>query len=77
MAENKMEQVAAMFGKKLGEEFLVELTDDYSAKCYRGRIWRVKLTAAGLKYFAQNEGWFINRAILSDLLTAGAVIVDD
>lgn len=77
MEENKMQQVAAMFGKELDEEFLVELTGDYSAKCYRGRIWRVKLTAAGLKYFVQNEGWFINRSILSDLLTGGAVIVDD
>lgn len=74
---NKMEVVAALFGKKLGEEFLVELTDDYSARCYRGRIWRVKLTPAGLKYFVPNEGWFINRPILSDLLTDGAVIVDE
>lgn len=73
---NKMAEVAALFGKKLDEVFLVELKDEYSARCFQRRIWRVKLTPAGLKCFIPNEGWFINRPILSDLLTAGAVIID-
>lgn len=72
MAENKMEQVAALFGKKLGEEFTMSLRKDkYKAKFDNER---------GL-IFHENPPykpvWSTNSAFLRLLLTGEAVIVDD
>jgi len=74
---NKMEVVAALFGKELGEEFFVELKDEYSVRQSGKRIWKMKLETDGLWCYIPNEGWFFNRPILSDLITGTAVIVDE
>ena len=71
MAENKMANVAAMFGKKLGEKFEVKsaIRNSYSAT--------VVFTPSGL-FISNAGGLVINRmTILEDLLTGEAVIVDD
>ena len=75
---NKMEVVAALFGKKLGEEFKVQ-KEDVSNPCY------AMFTANGLAITDGNGylltgmdidlmGYMVNT---EDLLTARAVIVDD
>lgn len=71
MSENKMDQVAAMFGKKLGEEFVI-LTP-------RGKLRKVKFTAErGLIYYdgIVNE-WGKNFGYLNFLCEGKAVIVDE
>ena len=72
MAENKMEQVAALLGKKLGEVFSVEFVTgslgsnkNFASCCY--------FTADGL--FCEDRGPC--EIMLNDLLTGKAVIVDD
>lgn len=75
--KNRMAEVAALFGKKLGEEFFVELKDEYSVRQSGKRIWKMKLEADGLRCYIPNKGWFFNRPILSDLITGTAVIVDE
>jgi hypothetical protein len=71
MAENKMEQIAAMFGKKLGEEFII-LTP-------RGHLRKVKFTAEqGLLYYDDIEReWNKNFGFLNFLCEGRAVIVDE
>lgn len=77
MAESKMEQVAAMFGKKLGEIFEV-----YKEDC--GCAY-VKFTEDGLRMVHQNGKVFTRNDIedygfsvdLEDLLTGLVVIVDE
>ena len=72
MAENKMEQVAAMFGKRLGEEFKVKSTirNSYSMT--------VVFTLSGLFLRRGRSAVVVNRmTILDDLLTGEAVIVDE
>ena len=75
MAENKMEQVAALFGKQLGEKFVVNVPqyDVYGE----------------IKDTVQVKGWFNSRGfrseqimfadsyIFAELLEGGAVIIDD
>lgn len=70
MAENKMEQVAALFGKKLGEEFIVKTRYKGDLKC--------KFTNRGLYYFDECVHFWGNTSsyILEDLLTGRVVIVD-
>lgn len=58
---NKMEAVAQLFGKKLGEEFKIKL--------FTGRVWIAKFTSNGLKH-CHND-------YLKDLLTGEAVIIND
>lgn len=77
MTKNKMEAVAQLFGKKLGEEFLVELKDEYSIRHLGKRIWKMKLDSDGLRYYIPNECWVFNRPILSDLLTGEATIINE
>lgn len=71
MAENKMEQVAALFGKKLGEEF--KLLSKYKDKV------DCKFTKRGLMYLDKNFfDWQVSGDILlTDLLTGKAVIIND
>ena len=67
---NKMEQVAAMFGKKLGEEFRAQNThgDNRAVMfCEEGVMVRPGL----------HHTWFNNAFWLNDLLTGEAVIVND
>jgi hypothetical protein len=71
MAENKMAEVAKLFGKKLGEEFTVK--DKYKTE------WHCKFTKRGLLYLDktffdwQESGDYL----LQFLLTGKAVIIDD
>lgn len=64
MAENKMKQVAVMFGKELGEEFAV--------KNKRSIYYHLAFTDKGLTFFGKTQD-----IILRHLLTGKAVIVDD
>ncbi len=70
MAENKMEQVAKLFGKRLlGEEFVIS-------------VRQVKYVALfsydGLEiYNTCYDCWQIDYERLADLLTGKAVIIDD
>jgi hypothetical protein len=70
MAENnKMSQVAAMFGKKLDEHFCVS--------CYNTRFL-LKFTSDGLWVFDDSWGhWNGEDGMLEALLTGEAVIVDE
>ncbi len=69
MEKNKMEQVAAMFGKKLGEEFIVN--DEYRKKMI------CKITERGLLFFhGSYEAWWQDSRLLSELITGEAVIVN-
>jgi hypothetical protein len=71
MSENKMQAVAEMFGKKLGEEFIVKGR-------YKNKIHCI-FCKDGLRYHNgvviewQKAAYYI----LTDLLTGEAVIVDD
>jgi hypothetical protein len=55
MAENKMAQIAQMFGKKLGEEFSVRLNGEYTINAGVNSIWRMKFTRMGLYIYIPNE----------------------
>ena len=70
MAENKMEQVAAMFGKKLGERFTVER--DYDR-------FDCEFATCGFVTYGAYENPYMDfdGLILEDLLTGRAVIVDE
>jgi hypothetical protein len=70
MAENRMEQVAAMFGKKLGERFTI--VRDYDR-------FDCRFMKHGLETFGVYENPYMDFDcfILEDLLTGRAVITDD
>ena len=61
---NKMEQVAAMFGKRLGEEFTVK----YEGKCYKAYFKKSGIRVRGLYYMDWND-------VLVGLITGEATIV--
>lgn len=63
---NKMEQVATMFGKKLGDEFKIIYKNEYYTAYFRAEGLRVR----GLFYLTWDNA-------LVALLTGRAVIVDD
>lgn len=70
MAENKMAQVAEMFGKKLGEEFKVYYKCRETLKC--------KITDDGLYfYYDAYRRWWGDSGLLIELLKGEAVIVDE
>ena len=69
---SKMEAIAALFGKKLGEEFVMRLGKDM----YRARFDRER----GFIYQdipTYQENWSTNSAFLRLLLTGQAEIVED
>ena len=71
MAENKMEAVAQLFGKKLDEEF------DVKFKCWNGKSGeiRAKFTPLGMKVKRIHNAWELrNNDYLVELLTGKAVI---
>ena len=71
MAENRMEQVAALFGKKLGEEFFVESSEILGVeKC------KAKFTEDGFLMFRRIL-WLEDSWVFCKLLEGTAVIVDD
>jgi hypothetical protein len=66
---NKMAEVAAMFGKKLGEEFSVK----YQISKYKWCIeYHLAFTDKGITHYGKSKD-----IILRQLLTGKAVIVDD
>lgn len=67
MNENKMEQVAAMFGKKLGEEFTAK---------WEPLEYKMMFTRKGLQLL-ENQEWGFPPGIYRALLTGEAVIDDD
>jgi hypothetical protein len=71
MAESKIVEVARLFGKELGEEFIVE--DKYKT------VWCCKFTKRGLMYLDKTFfDWQESGDYLLQFLLAGrAVIVDD
>ena len=69
MAENKMAEVAALFGKKLGKEFKI---------IHMSVTNTVKFTAYGLEiYDGLLKKWIISSGLLEALLTGEAVIGDE
>ena len=73
MAENKMAQVAQLFGKKLDEEFKVEITSFFSWR----KIFTVKFTRAGLERITKYNEWEQINCFIPYLLTGKATIADD
>lgn len=69
MAENKIGQLAAMFGKKLDAEFMARLKDGFEINC--------KFTNEGLKQEIVDGDWYENDNFLRRLLTGEAEIVED
>ena len=68
--KNKMPQIAAMFGKKIGEEFNI-----YSE--YRGTL-KCKITDNGLSFYYDAYGrWWEDSGLLIELLKGDVVIVDE
>ena len=69
MAENKMEKIAAMFDKKLGEEFAVK----YQISKYKWCIeYNLVFTDKGLTQYGKSKD-----VILRQLLTGQAVFVNE
>jgi hypothetical protein len=67
MAENKMAEVAKLFGKKLGEEFKVKLTT--------GEVILCRFSEKRLWYWQRD--WFISDKVLVQLIVGEAVIVNE
>jgi hypothetical protein len=69
MAENKMEAVAKLFRKELGEEFKIT---------HMSVTNTVKFTADGLEmYHGLSKKWIISSGLLEALLTGEAVIINE
>lgn len=71
MSENKMPEVARLFGKKLGKEFKV--------KCTTGEIIQCRFSKKGLWYQETdkwNHSWFITDMLIAQLIRGEAVILD-
>ncbi|BAL83541.1 hypothetical protein SELR_18330 [Selenomonas ruminantium subsp. lactilytica TAM6421] len=67
---NKMEGIAALFGKRLGEEFKVYHKCRETLKC--------KITDNGLSFYYDAYGrWWEDSGLLIELLKGEAVIVDE
>lgn len=68
--KNKMAEVAALFGKKLGEEFWARIVGNkFEIKC--------RFTASGFQQTVVDGLWHDNDAFLILLLTGEAEIVED
>lgn len=69
MAENKMEQVAALFGKEMGKRFTIN---------FYNRLFDVTFDKSGLRVFSdeifEDE---LSRLLLEGLIIGNAVIVND
>ena len=63
---NKMEQVSAMFGKKLNEEFTIK----YEGKCYKAYFKESGIRVRGLYYMEWNN-------VLVGLITGEVKIIND
>lgn len=70
MAENKMAQVAQMFGKKLNEEFRASIEGVF--------VCRAKFTVGGLMVdFEEGFGYQVNAKFEHDLLIGKAEILEE
>lgn len=69
MAENKMAEVATMFGKELGEEFYIRNENDKFIAKFTELNFRIK--------YCEADHWRWDNDLLADLLTGRAVIVDE
>ncbi len=67
-AENRMADVAALFGKELGEEFMARLKVGFEINC--------KFTNEGFKQELVDGDWYDNDNFLRRLLTGEAEIVE-
>jgi hypothetical protein len=72
MSENKMAEVAKMFGKKPGEGFLVKSVGGKIVKCMFGdeSLWYADIDGEYVSAF------FVSDTLLRQLITGEAVIVD-
>lgn len=70
MAENKMEMVAAMLGKRLNERFTVDR---------KGHRFQARFTEYGLDILGEWDNPYIdvNANVLQDLLTGETAIIDE
>lgn len=66
--KNKMEVIAALFGKELGEEFEVKLFSN---------IIKSRFTEFGIEEHFFKSEWFLDGELLQMLLTGEAVIVNE
>jgi len=69
---NKMEAVAHLYGKNLGEEFKI--------KCPTGKIIQCRFSKKGLWYQETdkwNHDWFITDMLIAQLIRGEATIVDE
>lgn len=68
--KNKMEQVAAMFGKRLNERFTID------RKGYR---FQARFTSYGLDILGEWDNPYIdvNANVLQDLLTGEEIVIDE
>jgi hypothetical protein len=70
---NRMAEVAKMFGKKMGEEFVIQ-----SGSQFRGRFTKEGLEGAeGYEWNEKNWTYELGSWLLTDLLTGKAVILDE
>ena len=72
--KNKMEQIAKMFGKELGEEFKVKVN------CTTEKIILCRFSKKGLCYQEDekwNYEWFITDMVMAQLICGEAVIIND
>jgi hypothetical protein len=73
MAENRMAEVAALFGKKLGEEFYIVLAGDTPKQKQL-----CKFSNDGLRVWNDINGWYWDSEnVLHELLTEQAVILNE
>ena len=73
MTENKMKEVAAMFGKELGEEFKVRRKYYLSCSTVKARF----IDKGFQVLYDGSDYWTFNFERLVDLLTGEAVIIDE
>ena len=76
MAENKMEQVAKLFGKKLEEEFKLDIEKE-NRFLSKIEIFTVKFTKAGLERLTKYNEWEQINCYIPYLLTGKAVVVNE
>jgi hypothetical protein len=75
MAENKMAEVAALFGKQLGEEFKLEVVKDNKFLPKR-KIFTAKFTKVGLERLTKYNAWEQINCFIPSLLTGELEIME-
>jgi len=71
MNENKMPEVARLFGKKMNEPFHIE------SNVHKVKSW-VRFNESGMQYYDEVcQRWYPTDGFLKEIITGRAVIVDD